>query len=468
MGLAGVLVLNLLLLAVGYALLSGPLRESSRVTRATYAGIALLVGAGAAGVVLGTLAVLGVRTGLAAFLATCIALAAAGIGIGAATLLRVEQPPAAAPTRSKLEDAVAVTAAYAVAAILTIALVGAFRSSPWLDDTWFFWLPKGIALDTLGLDARLFAPNDDFVFFERTDNPYWWSILLRLDMRFAGDVDLRAVNVQLALLGAAFVASAARLLWGRVRPSVLWPSLLVITAAPEFLRQLQGGPADIPLAIYLALFALAGGLWLVSRNTTHLALAAVFGAAGIACKGEGTPQLLLFAAVLVGAGYVAPRRLPTGLVVATGIALLTLLPWYVWRAVADVPQVFSLADALNPAYLVDHADRAEAGVRTLGEHLLDPTEWSLVVLLVVGLSIAGALRERRVLWLAPAIFLGAAYLLWVWLVWADPVAEFRLIHSAYRYVDAMVLTAAMALPVLAERHVALGSRWRAQPRRAAT
>ena len=468
MGLVGVLVLNLLLLAVGYALLSGPLRAARWMTRATFGGVALLVGAGAVGVVLGTLAVFGLRIGLGALFVTCVLLLAAGAAGAFLVRARIEDQPAPVAPRSRLEDGIAVAAAYGVAAVLAVALVGAFRSSPWLDDTWFFWLPKGIALETLGLDARLFAPNDEYVFFERTDNPYWWSILLNLDRRFVGDVDMRAVNVQLTLLGVAFVAASARLLWGRVRPSVLWPALLVITAAPEFLRQLQGGPADIALGIYLALFALCGGLWLVSRNGTYLGLATVFGAAGIACKGEGMPQLVLVALVVGAVGFLVQRRAPVGLAASAGIAVLTLAPWYVWRAVADVPQVFSLRDAVNPAYLLDHTDRAESGARIIGEHLVDPGEWSLVVVLVVALSVAGALRERRAVWLAPAAYLGAAYLLWIWLAWADPLAEFRLIHSAYRYVDAMVLTAAVALPVLAERHLALRTSPAHQPRRADT
>ena len=207
MGLGGVLILNLLFLAVGYALLAGPLRASSLSTWATYAGVALLVGAAAVGVVLGTLVIFGPRIGITALLVTSAALIAAGVAAAYLVDARVERQPPPAPPRSGLEDAVAVAAAYGAAAILLVAFVGSFRASAWLDDTWFFWLPKGIALDTLGLDARLFAPNDEYVFFERTDNPYWWSIVLQLDMRFVGDVDLRAAPVQLTLLVAAFVAS---------------------------------------------------------------------------------------------------------------------------------------------------------------------------------------------------------------------------------------------------------------------
>ena len=91
-------------------------------------------------------------------------------------------------------------------------------------------------------------------------------------MRFVGSIDLRAVDGQLAFLLIGFFASAARLLWGRVRLSILFPALLVIASAPEFLRQAQGGDADVPLAIYLSLALLAAVGWLALRSPFALAL----------------------------------------------------------------------------------------------------------------------------------------------------------------------------------------------------
>src|SRR5207248_3254815 len=101
-------------------------------------------------------------------------------------------PRRAAPPRTLSGDVVATVAAFGIVAILGIGLVGGFRASPWLDDTWYFWLPKGRALDLAGLDPRLWTPQPalhmlfghdyESLTFIRPDNPLWWSILLNLDM----------------------------------------------------------------------------------------------------------------------------------------------------------------------------------------------------------------------------------------------------------------------------------------------
>src|ERR687898_529516 len=79
----------------------------------------------------------------------------------------------------------------------------------------------GVLLAAHALDERLFAPNGTYVFFEVPDYPLWWSTVAALGVRFVGDVDVRVLDAQLAILLVAFAATIARLLWGRVRPWVL-------------------------------------------------------------------------------------------------------------------------------------------------------------------------------------------------------------------------------------------------------
>jgi hypothetical protein len=465
MGLVGgVVALNVVLAAVGYCLLAVALRGRRPGAWVTFAGIALLVGAAAVGVAFCILLPLGVRLSLGAFAAVAVLLCAGGLALAAGSPLvrsKLQLPPGphAGWPRTLGGDLLATTAGFGVVAILVIAVVGGFRSSPWLDDTWYFWLPKGRALDVVGLDPRLWHPNPSLhmvfghdyesLWFIRPDNPLWWSILLDLDVRFVGAVDLRAVNGELALLLVAFAASVARLFWGHVRASALLPVLFVVIAAPEFLRQAQGGDADVPLAIYLALALVAAVGWLALRNGFALALFGVLAAAAIEIKSEGILEFVLYLAVLSAAAWRRRAALPA-LWGCAGAAVATAAPWYLWRAWNGVPNVFSVRNALSPSYLADHTALLHAGLRILGHHFTSVREWSLIVPLTVILGLAAVARRRSPVFLAPAAFVAAGYVLFVWVSWADPEGAFRLVASAYRYVTPPIVLAGAFLPLLAE------------------
>jgi hypothetical protein len=314
----------------------------------------------------------------------------------------------------------------------------------------------------VGLDPRLWRPdpalhmlfgNDyESLWFIRPDNPLWWSILLNLDVRFVGSIDMRAVNGELAFLLIGFVGAAARLLWGRVRLSILLPGLVLLLSAPEFLRQAQGGDADVPLAIYLALAILCAAGWLVERSGFALALFALFAATAVATKSEGILELALDLAIVSVAGWRARRALLPLWAAAAG-AVATSVPWFVWRAVHDVSNVFSLRNAVSPSYLREHTDLLRGGARILGDNLTSVEKWSLIVPAAVLLGLVGLARDRRAAWLAPAAFLGVGYLFFVWISWADPEGAFRLVASAYRYVTPSIVLAGIFVPVLAERLV---------------
>jgi hypothetical protein len=329
-------------------------------------------------------------------------------------------------------------------------VVGGFRSSPWLDDVWGIWLPKGVMLAERGLDPRLFAESGPYVPYDVLDYPLWWSAVLALDVRFVGEIDLRAADAQLALLLVAFLGAAARLLWGFVRPPLLASSLLLVAAAPELLRHAQGGIADLPLALYLALFALALACWMAQRGGFWLMLAWTAGVAAVAIKSEGVPQLLLLGGIALAVAAAIDRGALAGIVLAAGGALLTAVPWLLWRADHDVPGSVSVADALDPSFLVDRSERVGPAAREVAWQLLHP-HWLFVVLLAAGLGLAAARRLRRALPLVPAGTITALYAFWVWAYWAEREdLDFLLTTSAYRVVDTPVLLAGLAVPVLAE------------------
>jgi hypothetical protein len=453
----GVLLVNVAAAFVGYALVV-PARRSI-LTTLSYLGLAIVVGTGAIFAALGVLAPFGLRIGLAAFLVAAAALGALGLVLRRRLRWSLDSPPAAAP-RTVLEDAVVTISGFGLVALGAIALVGAFRSVPWLDDTWYHWLPKGRALDLTGLDPSLWRPDPRFIAsygdgqetlrFIRPDNPLWFSMLLERVVPSGARFDFRPANIEMAVLLVSFVGATARLLWGRVRPALLLSALLLVFAAPELLRQAQGGAADVPLAIYLALALLAAAGWLAERRPVALVLLFVFGAVAVSIKTEGLIELPLFLAIVSVFAWRAGRALLPIWAACAG-AIATLVPWLVWRSMHGVSNVFSVHDALSPSYLSERTGLLRSAVHILGDDFTSIRHWSLIVPLTIALGVAAALRDRRVVWLAPAVGLLAAYVLFLWVSWADPEGSFRLIHSAYRYVTPPLLTAGVFLPILAEK-----------------
>ena len=142
----------------------------------------------------------------------------------------------------------------------------------------------------------------------------------------------------------------------------------------------------------------------------------------------------------------------TGLWLVTAAAFLTYLPWLVWRSTHAVGSRVGLGNAFGIGYLANRADRIGTSFETVARHVVDPTDWALIVPLLVALGVAGALRERRLVWLAPTAVVGVGILFWTWAYWsAQDNLAYLLATSSYRVIDPLVLAAAVLLPLEAER-----------------
>ncbi len=450
----GILWLNLVFVGVGYGVLAAFLRGRSVAGWGSFAGVALLVGAGLVGVVLSWLVVLGLRSSLTVFAATAGVLIGLGLAGG-----RLSSHVAVIATtrgrglpRSALERWIAAAAAGAMLGVCGVVLVAGFRSSPWLDDAWAFWLPKGVELSRAGLNPQLFVPNADYVTFTSADYPVWWSLIGGLDVAAVGRIDLRAVNAEIAVLYGAFAAAVVRLLWGHVRRVILLPSLLLAISAPELVAQTESGGADLPLAFAFALAVVAAVVWLQRGEPLLLLLAFVFAATALNTKDEA---IGLVAVSLVVGGCFAWREWPRRylmLTAAVAAAFVTLAPWLVWTHSHGVSTVAIGTEAFNPAHLWQARDRFEPALRSVGHELLQPRGWFLAIPLFTITSLALAIRDRRVTWLAPPIIVLSGFAYLVWIYWAGSIElRFWLDTSAYRVVDSLVLTAAVTLPLVAER-----------------
>jgi hypothetical protein len=409
----GVVAVNAAFLAVGYALLGRPRWHVS------WAGVALLVGAG----VVGTLVFFATMVGLHASLLVAGVVSGALVVAGLVGVRGSEPQARPGGAIGPLTGA----AFGVVAAVCVLGVIGGFRSSPWLDDAWGIWLPKGLALWQHGLDERLFVPNGEFVTFGVPDYPLWWSVVTSLDVQAVGNVDVRVMCAQLALLVVAFVGAVARLLWDCVRPPVLAGSLLLLVLLPELWRQVQGGVADLPLALYLGLAVVAGSRWLQTQERFYGALATLALAVALQIKTEALPEV----AALVAVGALFARRLALAV-----LALAAAAPWLVWRRVHDVPSRADLE--------FSRVERVPDALRAVVEHLFDPTEWLVVVPLAIALALLT--RQPKVL-LVPTALL--AVILAAYWIDRDDI-DFVLATSAYRVVDPLVLSAAVLVPLLAE------------------
>jgi hypothetical protein len=417
---AGVLAVNAAFVAVGYALLGRARWHPS------WAGVALLVGAGVVGTLVFFATIVGLRATTWVAAGAAAVVAAAGVAAGRRLPARREPSNRLLLGRSR-RHALAGAAFGIVAVVCLLGVVGGFRSSPWLDDAWGIWLPKGLALWHHGLDERLFVPNGEFVVFGVPDYPLWWSVVTSLDVQAVGSTDVRVMCAQLALLTVAFVGAVARLLWGYVRPGVLAGALLLLVLSPELWRHVQGGVADLPLALYLATGVLCGALWLRTRSTFHLVLAGVCAAFALQIKSEALPEVAALAVV----GALFARRLALA-----GLSLVFALPWLAWKWAHDVPGRAELD--------FSRVERLPDALLATAEHLFDPTEWTLLLIAAIAL----ALLARR-----PAALLVPASLLAVILVayWIDRDEIGYLVStSAYRVIDPVVLSAAVLIPLLAE------------------
>ena len=159
------------------------------------------------------------------------------------------------------------------------------------------------------------------------DYPLLLPAVEAMGFRFMGSIDTQVIHLQPALLTAALLVALPRLLADRVPVVIAWASALLIGVAPSLVDQAGAGLADAPLAVFFAMAAVFGWRWIADGRREMLVLSALFAAAVLATKREGTPFVAAFFLVmLIAAGR--GRRLAA--VAAGAAALATAVPWQLW------------------------------------------------------------------------------------------------------------------------------------------
>jgi hypothetical protein len=441
----GLAALDLVLAALGFALLVGLgfVRTAGEAPR--WLGLAFLAGWATIGVVLTLGAIAGVDPNLAQVL---LAAAILSVAFVAARRFFPAVPAVAAPrSRSPLACAASLAGLglvlmTALAAIAEAFLVNADMS--W--DSVQFWVPKAKAIYYFhGLDTGL----GGYTTYTNNEYPPLAPVMNAVTFHFMGGAEAVLLPLQTCLLFVAFAASIAVLL-RRVPGWILWPSLALLVLAPQMWARLYVVMPDQILAYLLATAAVAGLLWIEDALWAWLVLAGVFLAAAALTKTEGVLLGFSLAAVIVGGGLVRRRRgALAGLLLL--LAPLAILPWKLWLDTHHQPvsaTAYHWGDLLHPVYLAGRLHRLTYAVGRMGDFLADPTYWSPILPLVVATLIlfAPALRELSAalaIWILLAFF-GLASVYWT----SELDLHWYVATSASRVVSNLPIVAGAVLPLL--------------------
>jgi hypothetical protein len=438
---AGFVAFHLAFVPPGLALLYalGFVRRLREVPAAV--GPAYLAGLAAVGSLLVLMLVLGAAVKLPALALVAIAVTAV---LGAVGFLRRgrERPPDAEPPASRLEAWIP-RAAAGLLSVFFVLTASAFSRAPTVGDDWTVWSYKALAFFHLGgkLDPIVFTATHPGP--AHRHYPVLQPLLESLFFRSVGEAQLQEWHVVLWILFAAFVWT---MLWlARTRGFsllVLVVPVVALAIGDRSHRIVEIGYADVTVAAFAGVAALALGLWLSDGGARHLILAAVMLTGAANTKNEG---LLAGVALLVAAGVamVVTRRrewrpwLAAGAIFAAGA-----LPWILWRSSKDLQSqdIAPLGDSLDATYLGDRADRIPEAFSGIFDRLGDVGHWTYIPPVLLALAVTCLIRgvARR----EAAFYLGSATLMVLGLVFVywtgHPPLDYWIETSADRTVTSVV------------------------------
>jgi hypothetical protein len=434
------LLLQLVFLALGAGALPVLGIARDRAQLRARLPLAYLVGVALAGIVAAHLALLG-----AAFGVTELVVLAVLLWIVAWRRLRASTDLVAVSHKVRKADVIGIIGAIALllALLLLAHVMHMLETRPLYEwDGWAIWATKARALYDFG---GAYGPV--FTNYPPVQHPLFLPALEAIDFHALGRFDGTLVHVQLGLLGFGFAAAIWALVRERVPSWLAGIGVLAIVSATAFVKQLSTNYADVPLALFVALGAVCLARWLTEGDRTLLPAAALFLGAATLTKPEG----LLFALAAIVAALAAGgrARLRGTLLMGAAVALI-LLPWRAFVAAHHLKNPeYSLGDAVNPAYLYDHADRLGAALRSVAGHAFS-FDWGLLVPLGLAAIVLAFMTGRTRLALFASLwtllsFAGIILVFWISVV---PV-ELTLRWAAYRTVASLVIGLAGLAPLLA-------------------
>jgi len=275
---------------------------------------------------------------------------------------RPRRPPVAGTVDAWTAAGLAVIAAALAFGIVQAVRLGGIDSIDFLKA----WGLKGVAVAT--------THNIDF---SNLSGPHLFYPLEVSNVNAAvflitGNLHDGVLRLPAALFGVALAASMWWLLRLVLPPRPVVAAIALTVTAPEFIGMMTSGLADLVVAAYITLCALAAYLWLLDGGAEWASLSGFAGGAAAWTKLEGAPTcLVVLAAVLVARRSWRP---PGTAVWLEWFALFTV-PWLLFQRIHGIPANRSHFKTiyLHPVWILDHV------ARTLGETSHWGIFWPLVV-----------------------------------------------------------------------------------------
>ena len=409
-------------------------------------GLAYMVGAAVVPLVLTVLLVLGVPFTFLTFILIVIACVLPGAWRLARATPRQRPKPVG---RRAWPPETWVIVAF-VLAFGTFCVVGFLNAvhAPLVEwDAWTIWMRKARVLTEHDSLWHSYFTNP-VVGHPHRDYPLQLPIWEALHGRAQGEMDPNHVLGYIWLWEVGFIWATAYLahVYGRVRPIVWAPVLLLVATAPGVIGQLTGD-ADLPMAFFACVGVAAMAFWLRDGDRRLLGLAAILLAAAANTKNEGAASVV--AVLVVASVIVLVRRLDWRAYVtaAVGVIAVGVLPWRLWLSAHGIEAEIQVGTGLKPGYLIHHFDRLGPTITAINDQLADPARWAYLVpiaaVLVAFALFSGLGRRVAAYYLAVFVLVWAVF---VWNYWISPIElEWYLATSVFRIVSVPIFICVAAI-----------------------
>jgi hypothetical protein len=293
--------------------------------------------------------------------------------------------------------AIAVIGALAIFGLLSFRWALVQPLQVW--DSWSIWARKGTLLYEYGHLPTAFFTSHTYAFMH-PDYPLLVPLYESSWFHAVGSANTQSLHVWFWILFAGFLWAAAFLASRVARPVVWAPLVGLVAVTPAIWNELMTMYADVPMGLYLMLGALTLGIWLVSRRSRDLALAAILLAAAASTKDEGLTSVVsvLFAgvvfALVMKPQELSLRRAITPIALAIGGVVVALLPWRMWLTAHHIESELPISRGLQPSFLLSHTNRIGPSFNSLFSEVAHQGNWALLLPMAIALLIAALATPR--------------------------------------------------------------------------